>query len=95
MLVILVIGLALFGIKGQNIAYFLYDNLPILEAQIYLVITTVCTLVLYIAASILSYKIMRKSVLWNGRYYFLFSFIVVMGGVISLMSLLILVTWLG
>ena len=86
---------AVIGGYGQSLAYLIHDWIPIMDSLIILTTLTILELVLFVASAGVVYFQSVKQSNKYGVSFVIFLGIVVVGGVISVGSLLILAFWWG
>lgn len=93
--IILFAAATVIGVYGQDLAYSLNDWIPSIDPLTFLTILTIICITFFIASAIVVHVTTRKKNENYGAYFVIFSGIVVIGGVISVWSLLILASWWG
>ncbi|MCM3756199.1 hypothetical protein M3197_01745 [Sporosarcina aquimarina] len=82
-------------IYGQNNAYYFNEHFLDINPVIYLTVQTVISILLYILSWIIAYRMVMKRERISGWISLLFSVLVVMGGAVSLWSILVTALWWG
>ncbi|VDG99056.1 Uncharacterised protein [Lysinibacillus sphaericus] len=92
---VMIISATFLGGYGQKYAYYLNDHFLDINPLIYLTGQTVISILLYILSWIIAYRMVMKRERISGWISLLFSVLVVMGGGVSLWSILVTALWWG